>query len=50
MLKNDQFLNERFELAMLRIQEIKNEQTEVLNADFPWETYFLQMAEWMEAM
>ena len=50
MLKNDQFLNERFELAMLRIKEIKNEQTEVLNADFPWETYFLQMAEWMEAM
>ena len=47
MLKNETFLNERLELAMIRIQEMKNELVEVKNADFPWEAYFLQAASWM---
>ena len=47
MLKADTFLNERFELAMIRICEIENEQSSVADADFPWEDYFVQMADWM---
>ena len=48
MLKTDTFLNERFELAMIRICEIEHEQSSVADANFPWENYFVQMADWMK--
>lgn len=49
-LKEDDFLQERYELVMFRIEEILNERAYAQDKNMPWEHYFFQMAQWMQGV
>ena len=46
-MMEDTFLNERYALVLMRIREIPKEIASVSDKTFPWERFFVTLAEWI---